>query len=284
MKVAELKEKIEKLASEMISRDKTDLLNYLKFMKNFRGYSFYNSFMIFRCRPNATEVAGFKKWQDLGRYVKKGEKGIPILFPIFETKEEFEARTKQMQDKGIDNFLDSPAIKNFGVGYVFDVTQTDGKPLHEDPCELKGKDVNGLLPVLEDIAKDNNIKVDYEYLGGQVKGYSANGVIKVERDSEEMEKVATLIHELAHEFLHQRNLNKNEISKEVREAEAESVSYVVLSEYGIESKAPLYLYTYLKENQKVITETLNTIKSTIDYLLSEIEKRRNSQVDEVITA
>src|SRR5438093_3150171 len=91
----------------------------LKTMAQFHRYSFHNVCLIARQRPDATRVAGFHAWRKLGRFVRKGEKGIAILAPIVGRKE---AETEDG---------DSRAVVGFRAAYVFDVAQTDGEPLPE---------------------------------------------------------------------------------------------------------------------------------------------------------
>src|SRR3984957_16207358 len=100
------------------------LTAYLNAMSRFHNYSFGNILEIARQKPDATRVAGFWKWKELGRSVKKGEKGIRILAPIVGVKR----KPKEEAEKDITK-QNRPVLVGFRSAYVFDVTQTDGAEL-----------------------------------------------------------------------------------------------------------------------------------------------------------
>ncbi|MBC8217674.1 MAG: DUF1738 domain-containing protein [Planctomycetes bacterium] len=99
------------------------LVNYLKAMGRFHNYSLGNAIMIGFQKPDATRVAGFRAWQKLGRHVKKNEKGIAIMAPIFWRKKVTHTDEGDRQE---DSDEDAVAFK---TAYVFDISQTDGTPL-----------------------------------------------------------------------------------------------------------------------------------------------------------
>ena len=83
----------------------------------FHKYSVCNLWLIAWQCPHATRVAGYKKWNEFNRYVRKGEQGIAILAPLI-----------YKSDDG-----DEKELRGFKPVYVFDVSQTDGDPLPEPP-------------------------------------------------------------------------------------------------------------------------------------------------------
>ncbi|MBC8508732.1 MAG: hypothetical protein H8D34_28075 [Chloroflexi bacterium] len=97
----------------------TTMTDYLESCTRFHHYSPRNIWLIRFQKPEATRVAGFLRWKSLGRSVRKGERGIPILAPIFQKAEE---------DDG-----ENPKLVSFRVVYVFDISQTEGEPLPEPP-------------------------------------------------------------------------------------------------------------------------------------------------------
>jgi hypothetical protein len=102
------------------------LTAYLNAMSRFHNYSFGNILEIARQRPDATRVAGFWKWKELGRSVKKGEKGIRILAPIIGVRgKKDEEAEKDLTRQNV------PILVGFRAAYVFDVSQTEGKELPE---------------------------------------------------------------------------------------------------------------------------------------------------------
>ncbi len=123
MKSEQIKAITEKATQQLIAAldaGHSETLNaYLKAIGRFHRYSLHNVMLIALQKPNASRVAGFRTWNQLGRYVKKGEKGIVILAPVLRRKEEKDEEPKES----------TSAVAGFRAAYVFDITQTDGKEL-----------------------------------------------------------------------------------------------------------------------------------------------------------
>ena len=113
-------------ALELLYKGVTSLLDSsswkeaLKFRSKFHSYSFRNAYLIYLQCPTATLVAGYRRWQELGRQVRKGETSLAILAPIL----------KKMEGEGGD---DERKVVGFRTARVFDISQTDGEPLPELP-------------------------------------------------------------------------------------------------------------------------------------------------------
>lgn len=120
-------ERLETAVTQIVSGD--DWRRTLKVASSFHRYSFNNHLLIFSQRPDATLVAGFRKWLQLGRHVRKGEKGIAILAPC-------KYKTKIEDDDGEEQTLQQ--IRGFRVVYVFDISQTDGEPLRTPMRSARG--------------------------------------------------------------------------------------------------------------------------------------------------
>jgi hypothetical protein len=201
--------------------------------------------------PNASMVAGFKKWQSMGRFVRKGELGIPILAPIF----------KKVDD---DEGEEVEKLIGFKVVYVFDITQTDGDPLSEPP-DWKSPEKNAeLAKLLMDFARSKYIIVEVEDLPGEIQGVSSGGKIILDPEA----GTKTLIHEIAHEMLHQ--VEDSPKDKTIRELEAESVAYVVAKHFGLEGlSSPNYtalhgataemILEHMERIRKSATEIINAL-------------------------
>ena len=113
---ARITKHIEELAQATdAARVSEELLRYLDTYARFYQYSPFNVWLILIAKPDASHVAGFKKWQTMGRYVRRGELGIPILAPIFTTVINKEGEEEQR-------------LVGFKTVFVFDVSQTDGEP------------------------------------------------------------------------------------------------------------------------------------------------------------
>jgi antirestriction protein ArdC len=200
----------------------------LKVASKFHRYSFNNHLMIFLQRPDATHVAGFRRWHELGRFVRKGEKGIAIFAPC-------KYRTKIEDDNGDEHTLQQ--IRGFRVVHVFDISQTEGEPLTDldavKPVLLDGDAPEGLWDALVAQANAAGFEVVREQRG------SANGYcdflakrIAVRPDVSALQSVKTLVHELGHALLH---ADARPTSKEIAEVEVESVAFIVLDALGLAS-------------------------------------------------
>jgi len=151
----ELKKKVEQYLVDLAkatdeARITKQMTEYLDFCVKFHQYSPSNIWLILFTNPNATHVAGFNAWKKLGRYVKRGEKGIPILAPHFWKDDDIEGN-------------DIERI-GFHVAHVFDVSQTDGDPLPEQPNWKSPEKNLELQKKLIEFAKINEITVTIERL------------------------------------------------------------------------------------------------------------------------
>jgi len=263
MKAGELKEICENHVADLITaisetKDTKRFLDYLDFCARFHRYSFRNRILIWTYKPEATFVAGFHTWRQMGRWVRKGETGIPIFAPMSIKKmQEVEDDIKEDDDK---TFL------RFKVVYVYDVSQTEGDPL-PDMNVLAVCGENELLGALEDFTRAQGIKLGYssdkslEFL--RAAGISARGRIQIRSSLNDSQRFYVLSHELAHEFLHDLQARK-ELSTKVKELEADATAYVVCSHFGIETRSSVYLALYQVEEVDV--------KASLDRIVSAASK------------
>jgi antirestriction protein ArdC len=210
-------------------------------------------------KPPATHVAGFHAWHKLGRFVKKGEKGILIIAPVVRRKE---TEVQQPDTTG------DRSVVAFRGAYVFDITQTDGQPLPEI-ASVQGDPTDNLAR-LKTLVAEQSIALEYSEDIAPARGTSAGGKIMLLPGQEPAEEFATLVHELAHEMLH-RDERRNGTSKRVRETEAEAVSFVVCNAIGLETGTAAQDYIQLYEGDtKLLTESLDLIQQTANRILSAI--------------
>lgn len=197
------------------ARKSEEMQRYLNFVAKFHNYSPSNIMLILLSKPDATHVMGFNSWRRLNRFVKRGERGIPIFAPMI-----------HVEDPDKD---DSPKVlSGFRVVYVFDVSQTDGEPLPPVP-DWKSPEKNAELnEKLIRFAESKGIKVTFKELPGETQGVSKGGAIEISPNA----GTKTLIHEIAHELMHQGF--DSSIDKAHREMEAESVAYVVSKYFGVD--------------------------------------------------
>ncbi len=192
-------EALQRLMAELERGHSEALKNYLSAMGRFHRYSWNNALLIHVQRPAATRVAGFHTWHDVGRSVKKGEKGIMILAPVIVKHKETERLPLPSRRPRPE---DPSRLVGFRTAYVFDVSQTDGKPLPEfaqttgDPKEYGDK--------LKALVAKQGIAVEYDSSIAPAQGISAGGRIRLAPGLSPAEEFSVLTHELAHEMLHHR--------------------------------------------------------------------------------
>ena len=228
------------------------LLAYLDCMSRFHRYSWSNVMLIERQKPDATHVAGFHKWKQMNRWVRKGESGIAILAPMMRRKKEVETAERDDQN----------AITGFRTVHVFDVTQTEGDPL-PDLAKPAG-DVGCSLARLEQLVTRNGISLTYESIRGGADGYSAHGRIGIEQTRSELERFTILAHELAHEWL---DHHEQASSTRLRETEAEAVAYVVGRAQGIEMPGSSDYIQLYRGDARLLGESLGRIQRVAARIL-----------------
>ena len=273
MKSAEVKrmasQAIEELAWALDDGHSESLTAYLAMLGRFHRYSLGNVILIALQRSDATRVAGYRTWQRLGRQVKQGERAIRILAPIAYRKRK---RREVREDETVQRDDETDEVLAFKPAAVFDVSQTDGEPLAEfarvngDPAEH--------LSRLKDLVLSRGIMLEYTNRIGSAQGASGGGKIFLRTDLAPAEEFSTLVHELAHEALHQ---DKTKRRKTVRETEAEAVAFVVCQAVGLECGTASSDYVQLYQGSKTtLLESLERIRGTageiIEAVLSEREQ------------
>ena len=215
----------------------------LKFRSQFYQYSFFNTSLILAQCPHASLVAGYRKWQELGRQVNKGEKGIVILAPMFRTLKP-EERTKhdtskiQLTDQG------ERVLIGFRSVYVFDISQTSGPAVPEPPqASLPPTEHERIAPSickLERFCAQEEIKLTYRLEHPKAYGRyrPATREIAIKPGLPPLQTLKTLIHELAHALLHDA-----EVKRTVAELEAESCAFLVCHQLGLDTSS--YSFAYL---------------------------------------
>jgi antirestriction protein ArdC len=259
MKSEQIKAITEKATEQLIAAldaGHSETLNaYLKAIGRFHRYSLHNVMLIALQKPNASHVAGFRTWNQLGRSVKKGEKGIVILAPVLRRKEE----------KNEEPTESTSAVAGFRAAYVFDITQTDGKELPSigivqgDPKDSTGR--------LQAFAKAQGISLEYSEQIAPARGVSCGGKVILLPGQTPAEEFSTLTHELAHELLHRRQ-RRSATSKRIRETEAEATAFVVTSAIGLETGSASSDYIQIwSGDAAVLIESLSFIRQAASLLL-----------------
>ncbi|MGM9650580.1 MAG: LPD16 domain-containing protein, partial [Faecousia sp.] len=294
-RIKEITAGIEQGIKELFESDR--YRQYLTTMSRFHHYSLNNVMLIHMQRPNATLVAGFNKWRDqFGRHVKKGEKGIKIIAPapykkkIEEMKLDPDTKAPVLDRDG-NAVMEEKEVKIpvFKVVSVFDVSQTEGKPLPQLASDLSGN-VKQYEVFMEALRRASPVPMEMQTMDADMDGYfnPENQRIAIRTGMSEVQTVSAAIHEIAHSKLHnyekmQQEAAKGDEGKELvkpkdrntEEVEAESVSYAVCQYYGIQTGENSFGYIATWSQGKELKElraSLETINKTASALITDIDR------------
>jgi antirestriction protein ArdC len=256
---AEAREELARMIARLADSD--EWRAWLDCRATFHDYSLNNVLMILSQKPDASQVAGFKAWQKVGRQVRKGEKSIRIWAPML------------VQDRDSDD----PDARRmlFRLVPVFDVEQTDGDPLPEPPREpITGDSHAPYLDTLTEYARRAlGYTVETVEAGelGAAKG-TCNPTKKVIRlaDAPANAMVRTLLHELAHAHgIHYQRPDGSGYPRDVAEVIVESAAYVAAGAIGLDTSGESVSYVAGWADGDV--EKLRDVAEMVDVLASRLE-------------
>lgn len=216
-KVKEITDKLEAGLKELFESEKYK--SYLSTMSKFHNYSFNNTLLIAMQKPEATLVAGYQAWQkNFERHVNKGEKAIRILAPapykIKEERDKLDPVTGEMMfdENGMPQKEETEVtIPAFRAVSVFDVSQTDGKPIPELEVNELLSTVEGYEDFVQALMNISPVPIAFEDIPGDSKGYfsTAEKRIAVQENMSESQTLKTMVHEVAHSMLHDKEVNQS---------------------------------------------------------------------------
>lgn len=258
----QITDKLEKGVVEVFQSDRYK--QFLDTMAKFPRYSVNNSLLIMMQKPDAQLCQSFTGWKQMGRYVKKGEKGRPV----------FDADGEPVKEKV------EVTIRAFKVAKTFDLSQTDGKELPTiGPSELVGN-IEGYPKLLQALQEISPVPVSFELIDGDAKGFYhlEDKKIVVQDGMSEVQTIKTLLHEMAHQKLHDKDNvpEAKDISRNGKEVETESVAYVVCQHYGINTSD--YSFSYVagwsegKETPE-LKASLDKIRKTASEFIYQIDQK-----------
>lgn len=298
-RVQELTDKLEQGLQDLFNSD--SYCNYLRTMSKFHNYSFNNTLLIAMQKPDATLVAGYKAWQkNFERHVNKGEKAIRILAPApYKIKEERDKIDPVTQELLLDKDGNPQkeeveiTIPAFRAVSVFDVAQTDGKPIPELAAKELLSDVEGYQDMIRAVEAISPVPIELEEIAGDSKGYYDREAkrIAVQENMSESQTLKTMIHEVVHSKLHSKEVEQDEQMKKDRntkEVEAESIAYTVCQHFSIDTSD--YSFGYIAgwssgRDTKELRSSMDTIRRTASELITGIEEQlqelqRNREVSQ----
>jgi antirestriction protein ArdC len=258
---AEQQEKLRAATAALLTSDGWQ--RWLKTRARFHRYSLHNTMLIALQRPDASHVAGFRRWRELGRCVRRGETGIRILAPVT-------SRRREADDSDEGN---ERRLVGFRLAAVFDVSQTDPlegvepAPLEPPLAPIEGSSHSDLLGPLERHAASLGYAVSYEHLHAG-DGFCEPGTkrIVIEAALEANAQVATLVHELAHAH----GITYREYSRAEAELIVESVACIVCGTAGLDTTpaSATYLACW---NGAASLEAVSRLTTVIDEVARRIE-------------
>jgi antirestriction protein ArdC len=255
------------------------MVRWLKTVSKFHDYSLSNTILIAVQDPEATQVMGYKKWQEVGRQVQKGSTATKIFFPIF----------GKVPDP--DTGEEVRIVRSYGIGNVFDIRHTEGEPLPEHP----GKEAIKALERSDERAAEVNkrlgwwligegLEVSSEPMHGYKLGYYAPHKNKVALrqvegvDPLNVQMTKTLVHEAAH-FAAQHTADMN---RGLAEVVAECSAFVVMDRFGFDTGD--YSFTYVagwaNGDTAVFKQGMADIKQVSGVLIDAIEHSTPEYVSE----
>ena len=286
-KVKEITDKLEAGIKELMDSDK--FKEYLKCLSKFHNYSLGNTILIALQKPDATLVAGYTAWKNqFGRQVQKGEQGIRILAPTpYKRKMEVDvidpstgqARLNPDGTKATE--LKEIMVPAFKVVNVFDVSQTDGRPIPSIGVNELTGDVRQYEMFFEALKRSCPVPISFEQIDSGAKGYyhTVDHRIALQEGMSQVQTIKTLIHEMTHQHLHSKDpkeMSPEEprLTRNAKEVEAESVAYTVAQHYGIETSD--YSFAYIAgwsagKDTPELKASLDRIRTAADELITGID-------------
>lgn len=254
---------------------------YLAFSKRFRKYSFNNTLLIFIQKPTASHVAGFNAWKKMGVTVNKGAKAIYIYAP--NTKKEDDIKPGE---DGLDTEITKKNVMYFKAVPVFDISDTNAeekgitpqKPQWHDPntpSELADK----LFEYTLEFCKDKGIKITHDDAKGGGMGWARGDHINLSSNIAGVNKLATLVHEIAHSLLHFKDSSvffgdeyTANLTKEQAELQAESVSFTVMRNYDLPVTHQATYLALWRANKDAVIKNMTIIKKVANFIIDGIDQ------------
>ena len=285
---------IEQGIKELFESEK--YMRYLSVMSRFHRYSVNNTMLIYMQKPDATLVAGYNKWKNqFERHVKRGEHGITIIAPT--------PFKKKIEEQKLDPDTKAPILDAEGKAVmeereveipmfrpvkVFDVSQTDGKPLPELASSLSGN-VQNYEAFMEALRRSAPVPLSVEPMATNMDGYFSpdRQRIAIREGMSEVQTVSAAVHEIAHSKLHNYAKAQEEAARagdkeppkkkdrNTEEVEAESISYAVCQYYGIQTGENSFGYIANWSQGKELPElraSLETINKAAGELIADIDR------------
>ena len=269
---------IEQGIKELFESEK--YMRYLSVMSRFHRYSVNNTMLIYMQKPDATLVAGYNKWKNqFERHVKKGEHGITIIAPT--------PFKKKIEEQKLDPDTKAPILDAEGKAVmeereveipmfrpvkVFDVSQTDGKPLPELASSLSGN-VQNYEAFMEALRRSAPVPLSVEPMAANMDGYFSpdRQRIAIREGMSEVQTVSAAVHEIAHSKLHDPKKYEAEPTWKIVMVSGGGVKHDYRLDFATEAEAEQAAaeddWRYMDENQfewrLEVEEDLTAVKQAV---------------------
>ena len=244
--------RIKELVASVENMTDKEYQGMLDSMVKFHQYSFYNQMILMF--HNCSQVAGYKRWQELERSVKKGSKAVWILAPAY-----YKKKVTVKNEEGEEEEKEERKLYFRSVP-VFDISDTEGKEI-ERGLTTRSK-VN--FSEAKEAAEKLGFSVKLKPLEITTGGYIKERAITLNSNLSDTEHVGTLIHELSHGLLEHINGNNGELPEKLKEQQAETATYLTCQILGVERKSEFYLKGWsLSKNIVKDFQTLDKVAKEI---------------------
>jgi hypothetical protein len=261
-----VKNGFEKLVGEVKQGHTEHYLEYLGFVSRFHKYSHFNQMLIFSQKQDATLVAGYKTWQEMGHQVRAGEKGIKIMAPIF---------VKHLEENEVGQLTSLQKLVGFRVVSVFDSSQlTEPAKAFWDFREGVPDNAEDKYQLVRRAVMSDVLGVIEQPMPRGKRGEATPDVIYLREGMDSVDRTNTLIHEWGHEILHfgpARSLIEEEFPKPVQECQAESVAYIVSNFLGIDSQFSRDYLLHYGNTAETLIKNMDIIQKFSHYMIQKIE-------------
>lgn len=288
MQLKEITDKLEQGVKEVFSSEKYQ--QYLDMIAKFPRYSANNSLLIMMQKPDAQMCQSFTGWKEMGRFVKKGEKGIKIIAPapytIQKEQQKVDEKGKPVFDQDGEAVMETIDVKvnAFKVVHTFDVSQTYGEELPSYGVEELTGEVDRFSVMFDALKEICPVPMTFENIESGAKGYYSQMEkrIAIQEGMSEVQTIKTAIHEMAHQKLHAVENTKDEKqTRSSKEVEAESVAYTICQHYGIDTSDYSFSYVAGWSEGKEMPElkaSLDTIRKAASEMITAIDDKMEELV------
>jgi hypothetical protein len=250
--------------------------SYLATMARFHTYSARNVLLIAAQRPNATHLEGVRSWNELGRFVCPGEKGIFIFAPTVGFTEKKQIETEQngkkppKGKKAAESVTNPPQQEAHLLGFrgvwVFDIAQTGGEELNES---RRAVDLSERLEKLLAFAESQQIKIEYSDRIAPAKGTSYRGLIRLLPGMEPAEAFPVLMREIASQILYSID-RRTVVTRALHQQETKAAAFVVCEALGLAAKSTFADCQLYYGDARLLTESLEVVHRTAAQILGAI--------------